>query len=171
MNAGIIVRLVKQTLRSWLDDNAPSMGAALAYYTLFSLAPLLLIVVSVAGMVFGEDAARGEIALQLRFLMGDFGARAVQELLNTVHEPSNNAFATVVGVLLMLAGATTVFAELQASLDRIWRAPAPAQARAWLTLVRARLLSFGLILAIGLLLTISLVVSAVLTHKSVIKAT
>jgi uncharacterized BrkB/YihY/UPF0761 family membrane protein len=63
----------------------------------------LLIVVSVAGMVFGEDAARGEIALQLRFLMGDFGARAVQELLNTVHEPSNNAFATVVGVLLMLA--------------------------------------------------------------------
>ncbi len=162
MNAGIIVRLVKQTLRSWLDDNAPSMGAALAYYTLFSLAPLLLIVVSVAGMVFGEDAARGEIALQLRFLMGDFGARAVQELLNTVHEPSNNAFATVLGVLLMLAGATTVFAELQASLDRIWRAPAPAQARPWLALVRARLLSFGLILAIGLLLTISLVVSAVL---------
>jgi membrane protein len=74
-------------MQSWLEDYAPSMGAALAYYTLFSLAPLLLIVISVAGMIFGEDAARGEIALQLRSLMGDSGAKAVQDLLSRMHEP------------------------------------------------------------------------------------
>jgi membrane protein len=83
----IIWNLTKQTMQSWLEDYAPSMGAALAYYTLFSLAPLLLIVISVAGMIFGEDAARGEIALQLRSLMGDSGAKAVQDLLSRMHEP------------------------------------------------------------------------------------
>jgi membrane protein len=157
-----IWNLTKQTMRSWLEDYAPSMGAALAYYTLFSLAPLLLIVISVAGMVFGEDAARGEIALQLRALMGDSGAKAVQDLLSSVHEPVKDSLATVIGLLLMFVGATTVFAELQDALDRIWRVPARPHASGWLTLVRARLLSFGMILAIGFLLTVSLVASALL---------
>lgn len=149
-------------MQSWVEDYAPSMGAALAYYTLFSLAPLLLIVISVAGMIFGEDAARGEIALQLRTLMGDSGAKAVQDLLSSVHEPVKDTFAAAMGLLLMFVGATTVFSELQDALDRIWRVPARPQMRGWLTLVRARLLSFGMILAIGFLLTVSLVASAVL---------
>lgn len=154
--------LATQVANSWIDDYAPSMGAALAYYTLFSLAPLLLIVISVAGFVFGQDAARGEIAGQLRSLMGDQGASAVQGLLASVHEPVKGAAATAVGVVLLFVGATSVFGELQNSLDRIWRVPAQQRTSGWIALVRARLLSFGMVLAIGFLLIISLVVSAAL---------
>ncbi len=155
-------KLAKQVGNSWLDDYAPSMGAALAYYTMFSLAPLLLIVISVAGLVFGQDAARGEIAAQLRSVMGERGASAVQDLLASVQQPDEGLAATGVGVLLLLIGATTVFGELQDSLDRIWRVPTRGQTSGWLVLVRARLLSFGMILAIGFLLTLSLVASAAL---------
>ena len=153
-------QLLKQTGSSWLNDYAPSMGAALAYYTLFSMAPLLLIVVSVAGLLFGQDAARGEIASQLRQLIGDGGASAVQELLVSVRKPAEGTLATVVGLGLLVLGATTVFAELQDALDRIWRVPARQRASGWLSLVRARILSFGMIMAIGFLLMVSLVVSA-----------
>lgn len=138
------------------------MGAALAYYTLFSLAPLLLIVVAVAGLIFGQDAARGEIATQLSALMGAAGAKAVQDLLSSVDKPVEGSVATAVGLLMVLVGSTTVFAELQDSLDRIWRVPVRESGYGWLTLVRARLLSFGMILAIGFLLIVSLVVSAAL---------
>ena len=155
--------LLKKVVISWLDDYAPSMGAALAYYTLFSLAPLLLIVISVAGLVFGQDAARGEIELQLRGLMGEQGASAVQSLLASVDKPTEGVTATVVGVVLLLIGATTVFGELQDSLDRIWRSPTQDRAGGWLALIRARLLSFGMILAIGFLLMVSLILSAVLS--------
>lgn len=154
--------LLKQVAKSWLDDYVPSMGAALAYYTLFSLAPLLLIVISVAGLIFGEDAARGEIEGQLRSLMGERGARAVQDLLISVDKPAEGAAATLLGVVLLFVGATTVFGELQDSLDRIWRVPARPQTSGWFALVRARLLSFGMILAIGFLLVVSLVISAAL---------
>ena len=154
--------MLRQMSRSWLDDYALSMGAALAYYTLFSLAPLLLIVIAVAGLVFGEDAARGEISAQLRTLMGEGGAQAVQGLLASVHKPAEGVAATVLGAVLLFVGATTVFSELQDALDRIWRAPTPSRPAGWFSLVRARLLSFGMILAIGFLLTVSLVVSATL---------
>ena len=155
--------LLKKVGTSWLDDYAPSMGAALAYYTLFSLAPLLLIVISVAGLVFGQDAARGEIESQLRGLMGEQGASAVQALLASLDQPTEGVTATVVGVILLLVGATTVFGELQDSLDRIWRAPTQDRTGGWLALIRARLLSFGMILAIGFLLMVSLILSAVLS--------
>ena len=117
-------RMVKSSASAWVDDYAPSMGAALAYYTVFSVAPLLLIVISVAGLVFGEDAARGAIFGQLRGLMGDEGAKAVEGLLQSVNTPEKSIVATVVGIGMLLVGATTVFAELQDALDRIWRAPA-----------------------------------------------
>lgn len=152
--------LLKQVTNSWLDDYAPSMGAALAFYTLFSLAPLLLIVIAIAGMVFGEDAARGEIAVQLSALMGGPGARAVQDLLASVRQPQDGQAATALGTLLLFIGATTVFGELQDSLDRIWRVPERIRSTGWLTLIRSRLLSFGMILAIGFLLMVSLLASA-----------
>ena len=156
-------RLLTQTAQSWLADYALSMGAALAYYTLFSLAPLLLIVISVAGLVFGEDAARGEIAHQLSSLMGDAGAKAVQDLLASVDKPLEGSLATVLGLLMLFVGATSVFGELQDALDRIWRvAAAHEPGSGWPALVRARLLSFGMILAIGFLLMVSLVASVVL---------
>ena len=154
--------LLKDIARLWVDDYVPSMGAALAFYTVFSMAPLLLIVISVAGLIFGEDAARGEIAAQLQLLMGERSADAIQELLVSVRSPAEGAAATLLGVLLLLVGATTVFGELQDALDRIWRVPSRGQSSGWLGLIRSRLLSFGMILAIGFLLTVSLVVSAAL---------
>lgn len=124
--------MLKQMFQAWLDDFVPSMGAALAYYTMFSLAPLLLIVIAVAGLVFGQDAASGEIELQLRALMGEKGAGAVQELLKSVQKPEQGVAATVVGIVLLLVGATSVFGELQDALDRIWRVPARANAAGWI---------------------------------------
>ena len=151
--------LIKTAFTSWSDDYAQSMGAALAYYSLFSIAPLLIIVISIAGLVFGEEAARGEIAGQLMSLMGVQSALAVQSLLESVNEPAQGIMATVIGLVLLLVGATTVFGELQDSLDRIWRAPARVGGGLW-NLIRARLLSFGMILGIGFLLMVSLVFSA-----------
>jgi len=154
-------RLARQAVAAWSDDYAPSMGAALAYYTLFSIAPLLLIVISVAGLVFGAEAARGEIMGQLRDLMGAEGARAIQDMLEAADKPGQGTVATIVGAIFLLVGATSVFAELQTALDRIWRTPAPRSEGVW-ALLRKRLLSFGLIMGIGFLLMVSLVASAAL---------
>ncbi|MDO8299915.1 YihY/virulence factor BrkB family protein [Lacisediminimonas sp.] len=153
--------LIKAAASSWVDDYAQSMGAALAYYTMFSIAPLLLIVISVAGLIFGVDSARGEILAQLQDLMGVDGAHMVQGLLHSVSKPAESITAMVVGTVLLLIGATTVFGELQDALDRIWRAPKRVHSGLW-HLLRSRLLSFGMILGIGFLLTVSLVVSAML---------
>ena len=114
--------LIKMSVASWRQDRASSMGGALAYYTLFSIAPVLIIVIAVAGFVFGAEAARGEIVTQLRGLLGDDGAAAVQGLLESASEPAEGLFATLSSIALLLIGATTVFAELQSDLDRIWRA-------------------------------------------------
>ena len=151
--------LLRQAVLAWVDDDAASKGAALAYYTLFSLAPLLLIVISVAGLVFGADAARGEIFGQLQGLLGSAGAAAVQQLLESVQQPAEGWWATALGLALMLLGATSVFAELQNTLDRIWRAPARPAGGFWL-LLRARVLSFGMVLGLGFLLMVSLLLSA-----------
>src|SRR5687768_6233456 len=161
MNIRKVWTLVKASFSSWLDDYAPSMGAALAYYTVFSIAPLLLIVISTAGLVFGEEAVRGAIFGQLRGLMGDQGAAAVEGLLSSVSEPEEGVAGTVIGTVLLLIGATTVFGELQNAFDRIWRAPGKDKKEGILGLIRSRLLSFGIILGIGFLLIVSLVLSAV----------
>ena len=154
--------LIKAAGSSWLDDYAPSMGAALSYYTVFSLAPLLLIVISIAGLVFGQDAARGEIFGQLRGMMGDEAAKAVEGLLASVSKPSQGITAGVIGVAVLLVGATSVFGELQDALDRIWRAPARNKPSGLWGLLRTRLLSFGMILGIAFLLMVSLVLGAVI---------
>ena len=154
--------LVKAAASGWVDDYAQSMGAALAYYTVFSIAPLLLIVISIAGLVFGDQAARGEIFSQLEGMLGAPGAVAVQGLLESVREPTESVTATVFGVVLLLIGATSVFSELQDALDRIWRAPVRAGQFGFWGLIRARLLSCGMILGIGFLLMVSLVASAAL---------
>lgn len=151
--------LTRAASASWVDDYAQSMGAALAYYTMFSIAPFLLIVISVAGLIFGAEAARGEILAQLQYLMGTQNAEAVQKLLESASKPATSIAASVAGVVLLLVGATSVFAELQDALDRIWRAPKRHKAGLW-SLVRARLLSFGAITGIAFLLMVSLVVSA-----------
>jgi membrane protein len=163
MKARQVGSIARQAVASWIDDYAPSMGAALAYYALFSIAPLVLIVVSIAGLVFGADAARGQIFIELRGLMGETGAAAVQGLLQSVSEPRASALGTLVGIVVLLVGATGVFGELQDALDRIWRAPARAGRSGLISLLRSRLLSFAMILGIGLLLIASLVASAAIS--------
>ncbi|MCK9419969.1 MAG: YihY/virulence factor BrkB family protein [Nitrospirae bacterium] len=152
--------LIRKSAGAWVDDYAPSMGAALAYYTLFAIAPLLIIAIAAAGLVFGREAARGEIVSQIQGLIGREGAIAVQGLLKSTHEPAQNLFATVVSIITLIIGATTVFAELQSDLDRIWRVPAPAKENGIWILLRTHLLSFGLVLGLGFLLLVSLLVSA-----------
>lgn len=154
--------MTKAAVSSWLDDFAPSMGAALSYYTLFSLAPMLIIVIAVAGLIFGQEAAQGEIVAQLRGLMGNEGALAVQGLLKSVSQPGKGAIATVIGVVTLLIGATAVFAELQSALDRIWHVPATKKESGLWNLIHTRLLSFGMVLGLGFMLLVSLVVSAAL---------
>ena len=156
-------QLVKGAVAAWKDDYAPSMGAALSYYTVFSLAPLLLIVISIAGLVFGEEAARGALFGQLRELMGSEAAGAVQGVLASVNKPAQGFVATSVGVAILLIGATSVFGELQDALDRIWRAPARERDAGWWNLLRTRLLSFGMVLGIAFLLMVSLVLGAVIS--------
>jgi membrane protein len=157
-----IWNLLKNAAKSFGDDYAPSMGAAIAYYTVFSIAPLLFIVIMIAGLIFGEEAARGEIFAQLRGLMGEQGAAAIQTMVQAVKEPSTGVIGTLVSVVVLLVGSTTVFAELQSALDRIWQAPAREKVSGIWRLLRARLISFGLILAIGFLLIVSLIASAAL---------
>jgi membrane protein len=152
--------LIGKSTIAWIDDYAPSMGAALAYYTLFSAAPLLIITIAVAGLFFGQEAAQGEIVAQIQGLIGREGAIVVQGLLKSARDPARDIFALVVSVITLVIGATTVFAELQSDLDRIWRVPAPAKENNIVNLLRSRLLSFGLVLGLGFLLLVSLVVSA-----------
>lgn len=161
-----IWRLLRDSVNAWIEDYAPSMGAALAFYTLFSIAPLLLIAISVAGLVFGEQAARGEIIDQLGGLVGAESAKTIESLLDSLNRPKAGIVGTAVGLGALLIGATTVFGELQDAMNRIWRAPArPTGGGLW-QLLRSRLLSFGLILGIGFLLLVSLVVSAALAALS-----
>ena len=155
-------QLAKSAVLAWMDDYAPSMGAALSYYSVFSLAPLLLIVISIAGLIFGQDAARGEVFAQLKGLLGDDSAKAVEATLLTLSKPSHGVTATAISVVVLMVGATSVFGELQNALDRIWRAPARVGTAGLWGLIRSRLLSFGMILGIAFLLMVSLVVSAAL---------
>src|SRR4030042_3596577 len=151
--------LIRKSVGAWVDDYAPSMGAALAYYTLFSIAPLLIIAIAVAGLVFGQEAAQGEIVAQIQGLIGREGAIVVQDLLKSANEPSQDIFATVVSIITLVIGATTVFGELQSDFDRLWRTPHVAKENGIWTLLRTRLLSFSLVLGLGFLLLVSLVVS------------
>lgn len=120
-----------------------------------------MIVISLAGLVFGEDAVRGELFGQIDGLMGAQAAEGIQEMLAHVSKPSTGILGTVIGVVILLIGATTVFAELQDALDRIWRAPARARTSGLWNLLRARLLSFGMIVGVAFLLLVSLVTGAV----------
>ena len=152
--------VLRKAANAWIDDHAQSMGAALSYYTVFSIAPLLLIAISVAGLVFGQDAAQGAVVDQLQGLIGQNGAQAIQDLLKNVSRPSSGIFATVVGVVVLVIGATSVFAELQDDLNRIWQVPTRKKVSSWWAFLRTRLLSIGMIFAMGFMLLVSLAASA-----------
>jgi len=151
--------LVKTAVRAWLADRAASMGAALAYYTAFSIAPLLIIAIAVAGLLFGRDAAQEEVVAQLRGLLGNAGGSAIEGLLKSTADFGSSIFGMVVGVGALFLTATTAFVELQDDLDRIWKAE-PRVGSGIVNLIRSRMLSFGMVLFIGFLLAVSLILSA-----------
>jgi len=155
-----IVRLFGQAVKAWVDDFAPSMGAAISYYTVFSLAPLLVIVIAIAGAIFGREAVTGEITEQLAGLIGREGAVLVQGLVANASDTGRGLVAGSISIVVLIVGATTVFAELQSALDRIWHVPEREKPKGLWAILRARLLSFGLILGLAFLLMVSLVVGA-----------
>ena len=158
--------LVKEAVSAWINDSAPSKGAALAYYATFSIAPLLFIAISVAGLIFGEQAVQGAVFGQLTDLMGENGAKAVEEMLANLERPERGIGGTLVGLLLLLIGASTVFGQLQSALDEIWQVPmAPKSSGLW-DFIRARLLSFGMVLGLAFLIIVSLLFSTILAAMS-----
>lgn len=153
--------LIKEAGEEWYSDNAPRLGAALSYYTVFSIAPLLLIVIGIVGSVFGAAAAQGSIVGEIRALIGDQGADAINTMIVHARAPEASRIATISGTALLVIGALSVFIELQDALNEMWGVQ-PKPGRNVRTFVKARLLSFGLVVAIGFLLLVSLIVSAAL---------
>ncbi|NNL65203.1 MAG: YihY/virulence factor BrkB family protein [Myxococcales bacterium] len=154
--------LLKRTYTEWSEDRCLRLGAALAYYTVFSLAPLLVLVIAGLGFFFGEQAAEGRILEQLEGMLGADGAAGVQEMIRNANQPTQGLVATVVGLVTMVIGASTVFGELQDAMNQVWDAkPSPSQG--WFDYVKARLTSFSMILVVGFLMLVSLVLSAAVT--------
>ena len=161
MNPKAAYVLSKEAGSAWIDDNAPSSGAALAFYTVFSFAPVLIVAIAVAGLAFGQKAAEGEFLRQLQALIGETGARAVQAIVQSANRPAHGVIATAFAIGTALVGASGAFVELQDALNKIWRVQRRSES-IWLGVIRERLVSFGLVLVLGFLLLVSLVVSAVL---------
>ncbi len=161
MNFKTIWRLLQETFSEWSQDGASRLAAALAYYTIFSIAPLLIIVIAIAGAVFGEDAARGAIENELQGLVGSAPAQFIQTAIQNASKPRQGTIASLISIVVLLFGATGVFAELQNALNTIWEVK-PKPGRAVKNMIRQRFLSFAMVLGIGFLLLVSLVISAVL---------
>ncbi|MCU1258023.1 MAG: ribonuclease [Bryobacterales bacterium] len=158
---GIPWRLLKAAAFGWNAHNAPRLGAALAYYTVLSTAPLLVLAVAIAGFVFGEQAARGELVYQMQSMVGHDVANVIQELLKSAYHPQRGILATSIGILTLLVGASAVFGELRDALNLIWGYTAPRQSDLK-ALLRFRLFAFAIVIAVGFLLLVSLVISAIL---------
>src|SRR6202047_3387484 len=155
----------EKAVYKWLDDRAPTMGASIAYYTVFSLALMLVMVIAVAGLAFGRQAAEGALFGELADLIGGESAVAVQAMLRSARSTRSGIFATAVGMGTLIIAATAVLGELQSALNVIWKAPASRGLGLW-HLLKTRLLSLAVILVIGFLLLVSLVISTALAAFS-----
>jgi membrane protein len=155
-----LARILGRALAGWWKDDVPRLGASLAYYTLFSLAPVLVVAIAIGGLIFGPEAVRGEIVGQIQGLIGREGAEAVQAMLEGASRPSSSMAATAGGIITFFLGATGAFLELQNSLNAIWRVKPRDDSSFFQALVIQRLISFGLVVAMGFLLATSLLVSA-----------
>jgi membrane protein len=157
-----LANLFAKSGTSWLAHDASTMGAALAFYTVFSIAPILIIAIAVASIVVQGDMLRADLLVQAQNLLGPAGANALKELLNSADYLGNSRYATFIGVATLLFGASSVFVELQNSLDRIWEIPKRKRMSGLWRILRARFLSLGLVLGVGFLLMASLVISALM---------
>jgi membrane protein len=153
--------LIKQTACNWNEINAPRLGAALAFYTMISVAPLLVVSVGVAALAFGRQAASGQIVWQIQDLVGPEGGKAIQSMLASAGKPGRGIAATAIGFLMLLFGASGVFGELRDSLNTLWGVR-PAVGSGLMGMIRYRFFSFALVMGIGFLLMVSLLFSAVI---------
>ncbi len=156
-----IKNLIQETYAEWNKDHASRLAAAMSYYTIFSIAPLLVIAIAVAGLVFGREAAMHQVVGQIRDLVGEDGAQVIQSILQNASKTTSGIVATVVGVVTLLIGASGAFGQLQDSLNTIWEVK-PRKGRGVKGVLRDRLLSFSMVLMIGFLLLVSLILSAFL---------
>jgi membrane protein len=152
-------KLLKQTVNEWIDDDISTHAAALAYFTVFAIAPTLIIAVAVAGLAFGPEAARGEIQGQLQGVVGDAGAEVIEEMMASASKPAEGILATILSVFVLIFGATGVFAALQNALNAIWDIK-PRVTNGILAFLKNRFLSFTMVVGVGFLLLVSLVMSA-----------
>jgi len=162
ITVGALWAILGRSVAGWWNDNVPRLGASLAYYTLFALAPILVVAIAIGGLVFGPEAVRGEIVGQIQGLIGRQGAEAVQSMLEGASRPGSSIAATVVGIITFFLGATGAFLELQTALNAIWHVEPKSDGSYWRVLVMQRVISFGLVVAMGFLLLTSLLVSAAL---------
>jgi membrane protein len=162
MQLASVWAVVKEAGTQWVEDKAPRLGAALAYYTIFSIAPLLVIAISVAGLVFGREAAQGKIAAQVEHLVGRQGGEAVETMVESASKPSTGVAGTALGIAMLLFGAAGLFGQLQDALNTVWEVKPKAGRGVW-GFVRDRFLSLSMVLGVAFLLLVSLVVSTALT--------
>jgi membrane protein len=161
MSAKTLFQILQATFASWNRHEAPRLGAALAFYTILSLSPLVIIVLALAGLVFSRSTAQGHILSQVQGMIGPDGGKAVESMLANAQRPAAGILGTIVGLLSLLFGASGVFTELRSALNLIWEVT-PEKTSGVVGLLRERFFSFGMVLSIGFLLLVSLVVSAVL---------
>lgn len=161
MTARDLYGLLRDAFHEWTADKAPRLGAALAYYSIFSVAPLVIIAVAVAGLAFGEAAARGQVSVEVRDTVGPAAAAAIEDVIAHTHRDGTGVWATVVGVVTLLIGAGGVFGQLQDALNTVWKVETKPD-RTWLDVLRERFVPYTMVLGTGFLLLVSLVVSAVL---------
>ncbi|HEX7973699.1 MAG TPA: YihY/virulence factor BrkB family protein [Anaerolineales bacterium] len=159
------MNLFRQTFAEWSEDKAPRLAAALSYYTIFSLAPLLVIVIAIAGLAFGKSTAQNQIVGQITSLVGKQGADAIQAMIAGASNPKTSLIATIIGFITLILGAAGVFGQLQDSMNTIWEV-APKPGRGIKGILQDRLLSFAVVLVIGFLLLVSLVISTVISAFS-----
>ena len=165
MNLRKIGKLLKETFKEWQEDKASRIAAALAYYAVFSISPLLVIAIAIAGTVFGQDTAQEQITEQLTALVGEDGVKPILMALNNISQPKVRGVASLISIAVLLLGASGIFAQLQDALNTVWKVkPQPGQGV--LPFIRKRVSSFLMVLAIGFLLILSLVLSAVVAALS-----
>lgn len=153
--------LLRRTLSGWNDHETPRLGAALAFYTVLSLAPLVIVVIVIVGFVLGRSAAQGQVLSQVQSMVGQQGAEAVRSMMTNAQKPASGAIASIFGMITLLFGASGVFGELREALNKIWNVK-PANAGGLWGMLKQRFFSFGMVFAVGFLLLVALVVSAFL---------
>lgn len=162
MNYANVWSLLRKTFSAWSDHEAPRLGAALAFYTILSLAPLLILVIAIVAVFFGQSTAQDQIIGQVDWMVGKDGGNAVRAMIeHAAQEPGSGTFASIIGVVTLLFGASGVFGELRSALNKMWDVNPEAGGGVW-EMIRQRFFSFGMVLAVGFLLLVSLVLTAAL---------